>query len=93
VVAMRAVGIVLVVALLVTPAATASLLTRRFHRIMLLGSLLSALASILGLYLSFYANVASGGAIVLVSTTIFLGVLGYTSVQSRVRRGMSGAVG
>lgn len=85
VVAMRAVGIVLVVAMLVTPAATASLLTRRFHRIMLLGALLSALASILGLYLSFYANVASGGAIVLVSTTNFLLVLGFKSVQARLR--------
>lgn len=87
VVAMRAVGIVLVVAMLVTPAATASLLTRRFHRIMLLGALLSALASILGLYLSFYANVASGGAIVLVSTTIFLVVLAFTSVRARLQRG------
>lgn len=85
VVAMRAVGIVLVVAMLVTPAATASLLTRRFHRIMLLGALLSALASVLGLYLSFYGNVASGGAIVLVSTTIFLLVLGYTSLRARLR--------
>lgn len=94
VVAMRAVGIVLVVAMLVTPAATASLLTRRFHRIMLLGALLSALASILGLYLSFYANVASGGAIVLVSTTIFLLVLGYTTVRARLRpsAASSGAV-
>ena len=85
VVAMRAVGIVLVVAMLVTPAATASLLTRRFHRIMLLGALLSALASVLGLYLSFYANVASGGAIVLVSTTMFLLVLGCTSLRSHLR--------
>jgi manganese/iron transport system permease protein len=85
VVAMRAVGIVLVVAMLVTPAATASLLTRRFHRIMVLGALLSALASILGLYLSFYANVASGGAIVLVSTTLFLLVLACTSARSRLR--------
>ena len=84
VVAMRAVGIVLVVAMLVTPAATASLLTRRFQRIMLHGALLSALASVLGLYLSFYANVASGGAIVLVSTTIFLLVLGFTSIRARV---------
>ena len=84
VVAMRAVGIVLVVAMLVTPAATASLLTRRFHRIMLLGALLSALASMLGLYLSFYANVASGGAIVLVSTTLFLVVLAYTSLRARL---------
>ena len=78
-------GIVLVVAMLVTPAATASLLTRRFHRIMLMGALLSALASILGLYLSFYANVASGGAIVLVSTTLFLLILGYTSLEARLR--------
>jgi manganese/iron transport system permease protein len=85
VVAMRAVGIVLVVAMLVTPAATASLLTRRFHRIMLLGALLSALASVSGLYLSFYTNVASGGAIVLVSTTLFLGVLAFTAIRDRVR--------
>ena len=85
VVAMRAVGIVLVVAMLVTPAATASLLTRRFHRIMLLGALLSALSSVSGLYASFYANVASGGAIVLVSTTIFLMVLGGTMIRDRVR--------
>jgi manganese/iron transport system permease protein len=81
---MGAVGIVLVVAMLVTPAATASLLTRRFHRIMLVGALLSGLASILGLYLSFYANVASGGAIVLVSTTMFLVVLAYTSLRARL---------
>jgi manganese/iron transport system permease protein len=69
--------------MLVTPAATASLLTRRFHRIMLLGALLSALASLVGLYLSFYANVASGGAIVLVSTTLFLLVLAFTLVRER----------
>lgn len=85
VVAMRAVGIVLVVAMLVTPAATASLLTRRFQWIMLLGALLSALASIVGLYLSFYGNVASGGSIVLTSTTMFLVVLGVTSAAARLR--------
>lgn len=85
VVAMRAVGIVLVVALLVTPAATASLVTRRFHRIMLLGALLAVLASVLGLYLSFYANVASGGAIVLVSTTIFLVLLAVTALRAKAR--------
>ena len=80
VVAMKAIGIVLVVAMLITPAATASLLTRRFHRIMLLGAALSAGASVLGLYLSFYANVASGGAIVAVSTAIFLLVLAGTEL-------------
>ena len=85
VVAMQAIGIILVVAMLVTPAATASLLTRRFHRIMLLGAALSIFASMLGLYLSYYANVASGGSIVLVSTAIFLIVLLVTSVGGRQR--------
>jgi manganese/iron transport system permease protein len=83
VVAMKAIGIVLVVAMLVTPAATASMLTRRFHRIMLVGAVLAALAAILGLYLSYYANVASGGAIVLVSTALFLLVLVYTQLARR----------
>jgi manganese/iron transport system permease protein len=84
VVSMRAVGIVLVVAMLVTPAATASLLTRRFHRIMLLGALLSVAASAIGLYASFYANVASGGAIVLVNTSFFLLALAWTSARSKL---------
>ncbi|MDP8924314.1 MAG: metal ABC transporter permease [Chloroflexota bacterium] len=85
VVSMRAVGIVLVVAMLVTPAATASLLTRRFHRIMLLGALLSMAASVVGLYASFYGNVASGGAIVLVNTTFFLLALAWTAARAKLR--------
>jgi len=86
VVAMKAIGIVLVVAMLITPAATATLLTRRFHQIMLVGAGLSAVASVLGLYLSFYANVASGGAIVLMSTAIFLVVLVSTELSARRAR-------
>ena len=77
VISIQAVGIVLVVALLVTPSATAYLLTERFFRMMALGVLLSVLAVVLGLYLSFYLNVASGAAIVLVSTCLFFGTLGY----------------
>jgi ABC-type Mn2+/Zn2+ transport system permease subunit len=75
VVALRAVGIVLVVAMLVTPAATASLLVRRVPQIMLLGSVIGVIASVTGLYLSYYASVASGAAIVLVATALFLVVL------------------
>lgn len=86
VVAMQAIGIVLVVAMLITPAATATLLTRRFHRIMLVGAALSALASVLGLYLSFYANVASGGAIVVMSTAVFLVVLAGTELSAYLAR-------
>lgn len=73
--AVKALGIVLVVAMLVTPAATATMLTYGFRRVMLLGALLAAAASVVGLYISFYANVASGAATVLVSTAIFLLVL------------------
>ena len=91
VVAMNAIGIVLVVAMLVTPAATASLLTRRFHRIMLLGSSLSILASVLGLYLSYYGNVPSGAAIVLVSTAMFL--LALVAAGLRGRAGSPAAAG
>jgi ABC-type Mn2+/Zn2+ transport system permease subunit len=73
--AVKALGIVLVVAMLVTPAATATMLSQRFERIILLGAGLAALASVIGLYISFYANVPSGASTVLVSTIIFLAVL------------------
>jgi len=73
--AVKALGIVLVVAMLVTPAATAGMLTHRFQGIMLLGAALAAVAAVVGLYVAFYANVASGASTVLVSTLMFLAVL------------------
>ncbi len=73
--AVKPLGVVLVVAMLVTPAATATMLTRRFEHVMLFGAALAVVASVVGLYISFYANVASGAATVLVSTAIFLLVL------------------
>ena len=82
VISIQAVGIVLVVALLVTPSATAYLLTDRFFRMMVLGVLLSNLAVVSGLYLSFYLNVASGAAIVLVSTCLFFLTLGLRRLTS-----------
>jgi manganese/iron transport system permease protein len=72
VVALKAVGIVLVVAMLVTPAATASLLARRVPYIMALGAGFGAVSSLVGLYVSYYAEVASGAAIVLTATFFFL---------------------
>jgi ABC-type Mn2+/Zn2+ transport system permease subunit len=71
VIAIQTVGIVLVVAMLVTPAATATLLVRRFPMVMLLGALLGVAGALIGLYLSFYLNIASGATIVLVLTTMF----------------------
>jgi manganese/iron transport system permease protein len=72
VVSLQTVGVGLVVAMLVTPGATAYLLTRRLPSMMLVSAGLGAISSIVGLYLSYYANVASGAAIVLTATAIFL---------------------
>lgn len=71
VVSVQAVGVVLVVAMLVTPSATAYLLTDRFHRMMLLGAGFGALSALIGFYLSYYLNVPSGGTIVLVASALF----------------------
>jgi len=75
VVSLQAVGIILVVAMLVTPAATAQLMTARFGRLMQVAVLLGVASSIAGLYLSFWLDAASGATIVLVQTAIFLAVL------------------
>lgn len=72
IVSIQAVGTVLVLAMLVTPAATARLLTDRWGTMMALSAGLGALAGVTGLYGSYYLNIASGGAIVLVATTFFL---------------------
>lgn len=67
----QAAGVVLTSALLVTPAATASLLTNRFPRLMLLAAGMSVLSSITGLYASYYWQASSGAAIVLTCTALF----------------------
>lgn len=72
VVSLQTVGAGLVAALLVTPAATAQLLTRRLPSMMLLAAGIGAFSALAGLYLSFYVDVASGAAVVLVCTLVFL---------------------
>jgi manganese/iron transport system permease protein len=72
VISLQAVGVALVLAMLVTPASTAYLVTRRLPTMMIIASGLGALSSILGLYLSFYVNMASGPAIVLIQTALFI---------------------
>ena len=80
VVALQTVGVALMLAMLVTPASTAYLLTRRLPVMMLLAAALASLSGVVGLYVSYYWGVPSGAAIVLASTLIF-GVVWY------VRRG------
>jgi ABC-type Mn2+/Zn2+ transport system permease subunit len=75
VVSLQAVGIILVVAMLVTPAATAQLVTVRFSRLITLASAIGAVTGIAGLYLSWWFDVASGATIVLVQTAVFLAAL------------------
>ncbi len=72
VVSLQTVGVSLAAAMLVTPAATAYLLTRRLLPMMLVSALVGALSSIIGLYLSYYFNIVSGSAIVLTATLFFM---------------------
>jgi ABC-type Mn2+/Zn2+ transport system permease subunit len=72
VVSLQTVGVGLAAAMLVTPAATAYLLTRRLAPMMLVSATIGAVSSLVGLYLSYYLNIVSGSAIVLTATAIFL---------------------
>jgi ABC-type Mn2+/Zn2+ transport system permease subunit len=83
VISIQTVGIVLVVAMLVTPAATATLLVRRFPLVMLVGALQGVLGVVAGLYLSFYLNIASGATIVLVLTGMFFLALMLRPLRNR----------
>jgi manganese/iron transport system permease protein len=68
---MKAVGVILVLALLITPAAAAYLLVPRLHQVMLVGAGIGVVSSISGMYLSYYTNVPSGPAIVMVVSGLF----------------------
>lgn len=72
VVSLQTVGVSLAAAMLVTPAATAYLLTRRLGPMMLVSAAIGAISSVIGLYLSYYFNIVSGSAIVLTATVLFL---------------------
>lgn len=72
VVSLRTVGVALVAAMLVTPPAAAYLLTRRLPVMMAVSALIGVVSAVVGLYASYYLNVSSGGAIVLVATAIFI---------------------
>ncbi|MQC27042.1 MAG: metal ABC transporter permease [Chloroflexi bacterium] len=82
VVSLQTVGVALMVAMLVTPAATASLVTKRLPKMMALAAAIAAFSGVAGLYFSYYLSVASGAAIVLTCTAIFgLVWLGQSFVQ------------
>jgi manganese/iron transport system permease protein len=86
VISIQAVGIILVVAMLVTPAATAQLITVRFSRLIGIATLVGATTAVGGLYLSYWLDVASGATIVLVQTAVFLVTLAFSRQSSPFRR-------
>lgn len=69
---MQTVGVVLVISLLVGPGITAYLLVKELHQVMILGAILGIIASVSGIYISYYLNIPSGPAIVLVIFGLFL---------------------
>jgi ABC-type Mn2+/Zn2+ transport system permease subunit len=86
VVSLQTVGIGLMLAMLVAPASTAFLLTKRLPAMMLLGAVLGAFSGLIGLYVSFYWSIASGASVVLVSIVFFLITLASTSWRRARRR-------
>mgnify|MGYP001167558462 FL=1 len=71
VISLQVVGIILVVGLLITPAATASLMIKRFKSVIILGIIIGIASSIIGLYFSYHLDLPSGPTICIVSTMIF----------------------
>ena len=84
VVSLQTVGVALMVAMLVTPAATAYLITKRLPVMMILGAAIASISGIIGLYISYYLSIASGSAIVLTCTAIFGLVWGGQALQQRI---------
>ena len=78
---LKAVGVVLVLSLLITPAATAYLLVTRLHQVMFLGVGIGIVSSISGMYFSYYFNLPSGPAIVLVTSGLFVIALLFSPTQ------------
>lgn len=83
IVAVQTVGVVLVLALLVTPGAAGSLVSKRLSTIMVLSMIFSLTATFVGFYASYYADVASGPAIVLTLSVIFVVCMVVRAIRRR----------
>jgi ABC-type Mn2+/Zn2+ transport system permease subunit len=91
VISLQSVGVILVVAMLVTPAATAQLVSNSFGRLVVVAAVIGILSPIVGLYISYWANSASGATIVLVETAVFIVVQIASSLLGRYRHAEAGA--
>ncbi len=86
-VSFQAVGVALMVAMLVTPAAAAYLLTKRLPVMMIMAAVIASASGVIGLYFSYYVNVVSGPAIVLTATLFFILAWTYKILQVKIRQG------
>ena len=91
VVALQVVGVVLVVAMLIIPGATAYLLTDRFSRMLILAPVISAVCSVVGIYISYWADAASGGLVVVTQGAVFALVYLFSPRQGVLGRRWSAA--
>jgi ABC-type Mn2+/Zn2+ transport system permease subunit len=85
VVALQVVGVALMLAMLVTPAAAASFVTRRLPSMMAVSAVIGVSSAVAGVYASYYLNIASGPAVVLVATTLFTLTLALSTIRGRTR--------
>ncbi|MCZ4870699.1 metal ABC transporter permease [Staphylococcus aureus] len=83
----QTVGIILVVALLITPASTAFLISKKLYSMMIIASLISVISSVVGLYYSYIYNIPSGATIVLCTFVIYIITLFFTKFTNRKKRG------
>ncbi|MGO3310522.1 MAG: metal ABC transporter permease [Brevibacterium aurantiacum] len=89
VVALQAVGVVLVVAMLIIPGATAYLLTDRFQRMLIIAPAISVVYALVGLYASYYIDTASGGMVVLSQGGVFVLVYLFSPRHGLIGRRLS----
>jgi len=83
VVALQVVGVALMLAILVTPAAAASFVTHRLPAMMAVSALIGVVSGVAGVYAGYYLDIASGPAVVLAATLIFLIVLAFSALRRR----------
>ena len=84
--ALQTVGAFLVVALMITPGATAYLLTDKFQNLLILSSFLGSVSCLIGVYLSFFVNGGTGGLIIVTQTLIFLLVFFFAPKQGYFKK-------
>ena len=78
---LQIVGITLMLAMLITPAATAQLLTKRLHHMMMVSAILGVISGVVGIYASFYTEIPPGPVIVLTITMIFFAVFMFQQIR------------